>query len=55
MKRIVLIVRTPIEVVVDDDHWAIIVAQRTPADIVMPAIPVDPSWPPVPCGYPIPT
>ncbi len=55
MKGIVLIVIPPVEVIVDDDHRAVIVAQGAPANIVISVIPVNPGWSPVSGGNPIPS
>ena len=43
-----------IEIIVDDDDRPIVPAQRTPADIIMPPIPVDPGGTPMAGGNPVP-
>ena len=43
-----------IEVVVEDDHGPVIPAQRTPADIIIPRVPVDPGGSPVGLRNPVP-
>ena len=44
-----------IETVVDNNHRAIIVTQRAPAQVIGSVVPVHPGRPPTPCGDPVPS
>jgi hypothetical protein len=52
--RIISVRVAPIKGVVDDDNRPVVIAQRTPSDIVISRIPMYPGWAPVSGGYPIP-
>jgi len=54
MEWIIPIVIAPIKMVIDDDHRVAVVAERTPSDIIIATIPMNPGWPPIPSGYPVP-
>ena len=51
---IIRAVVTVIEVVVEDDHGPVVPAQRTPADIIISRVPVDPRGSPVGLRNPVP-
>jgi hypothetical protein len=55
MNRIISVIIPIVKVVVKDDNRTIVITQRTPADIIHPAIPVHPGRPPTPGRDPIPS
>jgi hypothetical protein len=55
MGRIVRVIMPTIEAIVDNKDRPIVIAQRTPSDIINSMIPVYPSRPPTPGWDPIPT
>jgi hypothetical protein len=54
VSRIIPVRVAPVKVVVDDDNRAVVIAHRTPADVVISMIPMHPGWTPVSGGDPIP-
>jgi len=55
MGWVIVVVVAVIKIIVDDDHRPVVPAQRTPTDIIITPVPVDPGGPPMPSGNPVPT
>jgi len=55
MEWVVTIIMVPVEAVVDNNHRVAIIAKRTPADVIVPPVPMDPRWTPVTSGNPVPS
>lgn len=52
---VVTIIMVPVETVVDNNHRVAMIAERTPADVIMATVPMDPRWTPITSGNPVPS
>jgi hypothetical protein len=55
MTRVISAVVSSIKTVVDDNNRAVVITQWTPADMIIPRVPVNPRWSPITGRNPIPS
>jgi hypothetical protein len=55
MNGVIRVIVPTIEAIIDNNHRAVVIAQRAPTDIIVSVIPVHPGWPPSSGRDPVPS